>query len=114
MATQNPVRSSLGAGVSQVQWGGDTAVADGDTIVADLPSGTEPVVGSVQVTGTFGAAVTLQASDDGTNFVTLKDLGGSDISFTSAGRTEFSTAAAYIKPAEAGVTGVVVTVTLRG
>lgn len=75
------------------------------------------LAGSVQVTGTFGSAtITLQASNDGTNFVTLKDSAGTAISFTAAGMAEFSTAALYLKPTSSGGTAdnVTVTVILRG
>ena len=75
------------------------------------------LAGSVQVTGTFGSAtIALQASNDGTNFVTLKDSAGTAISFTAAGMAEFSTAALYLKPTSSGGTAdnVTVTVILRG
>lgn len=75
------------------------------------------LAGSVQVTGTFGSAtITLQASNDGTNYVTLKDSAGTAISFTAAGMAEFSTAALYLKPTSSGGTAdnVTVTVILRG
>lgn len=114
MATQDPVRSSLGRGVSQVQWGGDTAIANGDTINPDLPSNYEPLAGSVQVTGISAGTVTLAGSNDGTNYVTLKDTAGSDISFTAAGMADFSTSCAYIKPVESSAADAVVTVTFRG
>ena len=59
--------------------------------------------GCVQVTGTFGSAtVVLQASNDGSNWVTLKDTAGNAISFTSAGMAEFSTAALYLRPSASG------------
>lgn len=114
MATQDPVRSSLGNGISQVTWGGTTAIANGDTINPDLPSTTEGAIGAVQVTGISAGTVTLAGSEDGTNFVTLVDTAGNDISFTAAGRAEFTTAAAYIKPVETTAAGAVVTVTYRG
>ena len=75
------------------------------------------LAGSVQVTGTFGGAtIALQVSNDGTNYVTLKDSTGSDITFTAAGMREFSTAALFIKPTSSGGTddNVTVTITLRG
>jgi hypothetical protein len=75
------------------------------------------LAGSVQVTGTFGGAtITLQVSNDGTNYVTLKDSAGIDISLTAAGMSEFSTAALYLKPTSTGGTSdnVTVTVILRG
>jgi hypothetical protein len=71
------------------------------------------LAGSVQVTGTFGGAtITLQGSNDGTNFVTLKDSAGTAISVTAAGMAEFSTAALYLKPTSTGGTADNVTVTL--
>lgn len=58
--------------------------------------------GSMQVTGTFGSAtITLQGSNDGTNFYAIKDFAGDDIALTAAGILEFSTAAAYIRPSSA-------------
>ena len=75
------------------------------------------LAGSVQVTGTFGGAtIALQVSNDGTNYVTLKDSAGSNISFTTAGVAEFSTAALYVKPTSTGGTAdnVNVTIVLRG
>lgn len=75
------------------------------------------LAGSVQVTGTFGGAtIALQVSNDGTNYVTLKDGIGNDITFSAAGMREFSTAALYLKPTSSGGTAdnVIVTVILRG
>jgi hypothetical protein len=68
---------------------------------------------SVQVTGTFGGAtVVLQGSNDGTNYVTIKDLTGTDISLTSAGIREFSSGCAFFKPSISGGTGDSLTITL--
>lgn len=103
--------ATYNAGITTVLW---ETVANGDTINAYRTKNTEGAISSVQMTGTFGAAVTLAGSNDGTNFVTLKDTGDTDISFTAAGAAEFSTAMKFIKPVEAGVTDVDVTVTLRG
>lgn len=67
------------------------------------PAGLSALVCGVQVTGTFDSAtVVMQGSWDGTNYVTLKDLDGSDISMTSAGVAEFSTSAAKIRPSTSG------------
>lgn len=114
MATVSPVRSSPAPNVAKVLW---EALATGDTINADLPSGTEPVLGSVQFTGTFGGAtVTLTGSNDGTNFVTLSDPSGTAISTASAGAFEFATTMLYVKPGISGGTGddVDCTVVMRG
>ncbi len=100
MATVTPVRSSLGVNVSKVFW---EAMATSDTINTDLPSGLESMAGSVQVTGTFDSAtVTLTGSNDGTNYVTLKDSTGAAISMTVAGLVNFSASCAYIKPGISG------------
>lgn len=61
---------------------------------------------SVQVSGTLGlATVVLQGSNDGVTYATLKNIAGTDISFTAAGYVEFSSAAAFIKPSISGGTG---------
>lgn len=111
MPTITPTVTYEAGNYRQVKWEG---IANGDTIVAFQVPGTEGAIASVQITGTFGAAVALGASDDGTNFPTVSDQNTNDISATADARFEFSTAALYIKPTEAGVTDVDVTVTLRG
>lgn len=115
MATVNPVRQAgTPVNVQVILW---ENLSTGDVVNADQPSSLSALAGCVQFTGTFGGAtVTLQGSNDGTNFVTLKDGAGADISVTSAGLVDFSTAARYIKPGISGGTAddVDVTVVLRG
>jgi len=75
------------------------------------------LAGCVQFTGTFGGAtVIMQGSNDGTNWFTLKDLLGFNISATAANAFEFTTSAAYIRASSSGGTGdsVDVVVVLRG
>ena len=61
--------------------------------------GTESIVGSIQAVGTFGGGtVTLQGSNDGTNWVTVKDKSGTDIGITTNGGAEFSSAYLYHRP----------------
>lgn len=94
-----------------------TDYSTADTATAVKVQNMQGLAGSVQVTGTFGGAtIALQVSNDGTNFVTLKDSAGTDITFTAAGMAEFSTAALYVKPTSSGGTSdnVTVTVVLRG
>lgn len=68
---------------------------------------------SVQVGGTFGGAtVLLQGSNDGVTYVTLKDMQGNNLSFSSAGYAEFSSAAAFVKPSISGGTGDSINVTV--
>jgi hypothetical protein len=99
---------------AQVAW---ADIATGDTIVAYEISDQAGLAGAVQFAGTFGGAtVTLTGSNDGTNFVTLTDQTGANISVTAAGLVEFSTACRYIKPSISGGSSdaVDVTVVLRG
>lgn len=60
------------------------------------------VNGSVQVvagggTGFNGGTVTIQVSLDNSNWFTLQDLQGDDITFTAAGYAEFSSAGRYFR-----------------
>jgi len=80
-------------------------------------SGTDPVVGFLQVVGTFGGGtVKLQLSNNGTNWVDAKDISGTAVAITAAGGVEFSTAAVYIRPLISGGSGddVDVLISFRG
>jgi len=93
-------------------WTALAASTNGTTIEID---GTAGAVGSVQIEGTFGGTVTLQASNDGAVWYPVLDLAGVAIALTAAGMKDFSTAALYLRPsAGAGVSSVTVTVVLRG
>ena len=115
MATISPVRSQpAGYGVEKVLW---ETLTENDTASAIIPSSTAPVVGSVQVTGTFGSAtVVLQGSNDGSNFFTLNGTDGNAISLTAAGGADFSVGCLHIRPSASGGTGqdVDITVIFRG
>jgi P pilus assembly chaperone PapD len=94
-----------------------TDYSTADTSTSIKVQNMQGLAGSVQVTGTFGGAtIALQVSNDGTNYVTLKDGSGVAITFTAAGVAEFSTAALFIKPTSSGGTddNVTVTIVLRG
>lgn len=102
------------AKVPRVTWAG---IITGDTIVSLPINAQAAVAGAVQISGTFGGAtVVLQASNDGTNFFTMKDLTGTNISATAAGLFEFTTAALYIRPSISGgsANSVNVLLSLRG
>lgn len=72
-------------------------------------------IGTVQMTGTFGANVTLQGSLDGTNWFQMSDTGGAPLALSAAALREFSTAVRYIRPSAAsGVTSVTVLVYFGG
>lgn len=82
MATVAHTVTPLAKGAALYTWAalanGDNGIAFSNVLLADK---------TVQVTGTFGTggAVALQGSNDGTNWVSLKDPQGNDLSFTAAG-----------------------------
>ena len=115
MATINETRGNAGpVGAEIITW---TPITEADVGRGALVMGASGAVGAMQVNGTFGSAtITLQGSNDGTNFYALTDPAGNDVALGAAGIIDFSTAAAYIRPATAGGTGssLTVTVCLRG
>lgn len=69
---------------------------------------------SVQVQGTFGVGgtVVLEGSNDGTNYHTLRDPLGNNLSFTAAGLKAVMEAVRYVRPrvtAGDGTTSITVT-----
>ena len=117
MATVSPTFSIVQAQAQSIPVISWADLATGDTITHIGVPGADGVAGAVQFGGTFGGAtVKLQASNDGTTFFDMKELGGAAISATAAALFEFTTAAVYLRPAISGGTGdaVDVTVVLRG
>ena len=49
-------------------------------------------------TGFNSGTLTIQVSNDGTNWATIKDVHGNDAAFTAAGMVEISTGAQFIRP----------------
>lgn len=114
MATIEPQFTRPDDGVLMLLWEG---VVTGDTIHMHQVEGTAGAIANVQVTGTFGGAtVSFAGSNDGVNFVVLKDLSDAAIALTSPGMVDFSTAALFVKPIISGGSGndVDVTAVLRG
>lgn len=113
MATITPAYSNVsarGADAVRLLW---TPIATVDTLTGISIGGSSTIRGSVQFSGTFGAAtVKLQVSNDGTTYFDMKDISGTTISATAAGHFEFQTAAVYLRPAISGGTGDAVTVTV--
>jgi len=74
------------------------ALASGDTgTPLELPSGGDQL--AVQVGGTLGGTVTIQASIDGSTWHTLLTSPGGDlVTFSAAGYAEITTAMAFIRP----------------
>lgn len=90
-----------------------SSITSSDTAEAFGLSEQSAVAASVQIAGTFGGAtVTLQCSNDGVTYFTLKDFTGTDVSATSAAFFDISTAALYVKPVVTGGVGYSITVTL--
>ena len=117
MATVSPAIdfvSAQAAKVPRVTWAG---IVTGDTLTALPIAAQAAIAGAVQFKGTFGGAtIGLQASNDGTTFFDIKDLGGVAISATAAAFFEFTTAAMYIRPVITGgaANAIDVVVLLRG
>ena len=114
MATITPNLDTTIVGVPRLIWEG---IVTGDTLTPFAITQQYGLAASVQVVGTFGGAtVTLQVSNDGTNWVDAKDVLGTTISLTATGYFEFSLSAAYIRPAVASgsANDIDVIVVLRG
>lgn len=109
MATITAVVEGRG-GTALVTW---ETLTSSDVGSAYAPLDTSGAVACVQMTGTFGAAVVMQGSNDGTNWFTLKDMSGNDVSLTAAGLVDFSTAAQYIRPSAGAVTDVDVILSVK-
>lgn len=100
------------AGVSKVysaQW---LAMGNADTGSSVAMAGARDR--SIQVQGTFGSAtVTIQGSNDGSNWQTLTDPQGNALTWTSANRLEqILELTRYIRPTTSGGTGTIIDVTL--
>lgn len=62
---------------------------------------------SAQVTGTFGAAVTIEGSNDGTTYFTLTDPQGNAISMTANGLEQIMEITRFIRPKKGAAAGTV-------
>lgn len=108
MATPNPTldRNSLN-GALLVSWplgDADTGLPFAIPFSADI---------TVQVAGTFGSStVVLEGSNDGTNWVTLGAVVGTNTSFTSAGIRKAAEAPAFIRAKSSGGTSAATVVTV--
>ena len=91
----------------------DADLATGDTTAAvRIPNYSDK---SVQVTGTFGGAtVTMQGSNDNTNWSTLHKTDLSSLAFTSEGLFTILENPVYIRASAAGGAGSALTVVICG
>lgn len=113
MATITPTITKVtDPGVTDVYLATWAAMGNADTGTAVPMTGAADR--SVQVEGTFGSAtVTIQGSNDGTNYQTLTDPQGNALTWTSANRLEaILELTRYIRPVTSGGTGTVIAVNL--
>lgn len=103
----------VGAGAVQISWDAITGAVGGDALEL---KGQRSLAGSVQVISGTAGSVALQGSNDGTNWVSLKDLQGTVIALTALTQaSEFTTAMRYIRPLGNGSSvAAVVRVVARG
>lgn len=86
------------AGVPRIVWEGlDQTDDTGTPLLLRQQYG---LAASVQAVGTFGSAsITMQVSNDGTNWATVSDLQGDDVTMTAATECfEFTVSGVYIRP----------------
>lgn len=83
-----------------------TAIANADTATPFLPVELDTAIASVQISGTFGGAtLTIQQSNDGTNWFTVKTPTNDNVVATAAGMFEVSLSGLYIRPSISGGSG---------
>jgi hypothetical protein len=112
MATINPIVNKAVQGANSVvtaSWtmgGADTGVQVALTDWYDR---------SIQIAGTFGGAtVTIQGSNDGVNWSTMRDPASVALTFTAADIKQLLEMALYIRPITTGGTGSALVVTMAG
>lgn len=70
---------------------------------------------SIQVAGTFASAtVTIQGSNDGANWETLRDPQGVALTFAASGLKNITEQTVYVRAISSGGTGASITVTMFG
>ncbi len=112
MATILPVLLDETGRKRVYSWG---PIAGGDACAAINPDSVYPLAGSIQFEGTFGGTITLQGSNNGLNWIDLKDTVGNAISTNARAAFEFSTAMAFLRPNPgAGIGAVVASICMRG
>jgi len=103
MALVTPALNTAILGLPRVVWAAVDAASTFDAWRMDAQYG---LAGAVQVAGTFGGAtISMQVSNDGTNWFPLLDLQGAAITATAGKLSEFTTSAAYVRPSISGGVG---------
>ena len=107
-------RNNITPGLVVFSW---AAILPADTGMPVALNGGFPLSGSIQVIGTFGGAtISLEGSNNGTDWVPLRDVNNALISLGATGMLDFSVACLSIRPAITGGTGssLTVLICLRG
>lgn len=111
MATKQGSGEFGNSGNWTYSWANITEADEGNAIL--IPAHVDEL--SFQVAGTFGGGTfQLQGSNDGTNFATLQDWGGTTIASTDTKVWRVGNAAKYVKPKATAGTGASVTASLHG
>lgn len=115
MAAIAPALDTAIKDVPRIIWAG---VTPGDTLDALLLKQQYGLAASVQAVGTFGGAtITMQVSNDGTNWASVNDVNSATVTMTAATQYfEMSLSSAYIRGVIAGGSGsdIDVILVLRG
>lgn len=113
MATINPTYSFVGSGEHTVvaTW---ATFATADTLTPVGSRWADYSDRSVQLEGTFGGTVTMQGSNDGTNYQSLTDPQGNAIAKSAGAIEAISEATLFVRPScGVGVTATTVTLVMR-
>jgi hypothetical protein len=112
MAERALQKGESGPGFQIWFWEGLTAGDTGEPIEINQLSG---LASSVEMIGTFGAAVHLKGAIEGTSFHSIETPTGAAVSRSSAGITEIASTARLMRPeAASGVSDVDVYLLVRG
>lgn len=111
MATITPTFQRYGEHTVVATW---TGMAAGDTCTPVGPPYADYSDRSVQMEGSFGGTVTLQGSNDGTNYQSVTDPQGNAIAKSAAALEAISEATLWIRPSPgASVAATTVTLVMR-
>lgn len=112
MATVTANTATVSKDVVLITWSGLTGTAD----VGNAEQLARFNDKTVTATGTFGGTVTMQGSNDGSNWFTLTDQNAQSLTFTSAGGGLIAENPRYVRPAvTAGtITSVTIIICAKG
>lgn len=115
MASITPAVTEIAPGVMRIFW---ETLTESDTVVLadaldEKRGGPSRPDKCVQITGSFGSGnVSIEGSNDGTNFEVLNDVQGNALTLSAAGLKQIAENPRYIRPGTPTGTSVDVDVTL--